>query len=188
MINNSASSQHRVAADQAAAPTSQRVWRELTKASFAVVSHVTPAGKPRSSGIMYLVVDRHLYVVIAPDGWKARQITDGDQVAVTVPVHRGGLLALLAPIPPATISFHATAILHPAGSLGSADVPKKLVSMVPAERRDVCCILELEPRGRFLTYGIGVSLMKMRNPAVATGRVPINEPARTSADHSDPPR
>ena len=50
---------------------SDGVWRELSKASFAIVSHVTPAGKPRSSGIMYLAVARHLYVVISPDSWKA---------------------------------------------------------------------------------------------------------------------
>jgi hypothetical protein len=153
--------------------TTERVWRELTKASFAIVSHVTPTGNPRSSGIMYLVVDRHLLVIISPDSWKARQITNGDQLAVTVPVRRGGLLSLVAPIPPATISFHARAVLHPPGSLDIESVSKKLASMVPAERRDLCCILELEPEGRFLTYGVGVSLMTMRDPGAASGRVPV---------------
>jgi hypothetical protein len=153
--------------------TTERVWRELTTASFAIVSHVTPTGNPRSSGIMYLVVDRHLMVVISPDSWKARQITNGDQLAVTVPVRRGGLLSLVAPIPPATISFHARAVLHPPGSLDIESVSKKLASMVPAERRDLCCILELEPEGRFLTYGVGVSLMKMRDPGAASGRVAV---------------
>ena len=98
--------------------TTERVWRELTTASFAIVSHVTPTGNPRSSGIMYLVVDRHLLVVISPDSWKARQITNGDQLAVTVPVRRGGLLSLVAPIPPATISFHARAETPPGGLAG----------------------------------------------------------------------
>jgi hypothetical protein len=153
--------------------TTERVWRELTKASFAIVSHVTPTGNPRSSGIMYLVVDRHLLVIISPDSWKARQITNGDQLAVTVPVRRGGPLSLVAPIPPATISFHARAVLHPPGSLDIESVSKKLASMVPAERRDLCCILELEPEGRFLTYGVGVSLMTMRDPGAASGRVPV---------------
>jgi len=153
--------------------TTERVWRELTTASFAIVSHVTPTGNPRSSGIMYLVVDRHLLVIIAPDSWKARQITNGDQLAVTVPVRRGGLLSLVAPIPPATISFHARAVLHPPGSLDIESVSKKLASMIPAERRGLCCVLELEPEGRFLTYGVGVSLMTMRDPGAASGRVPV---------------
>ena len=60
--------------------------------------------------------------------------------------------------------------------LGSASVEavsKKLASMIPAERRDSCCILDLEPVGRFLTYGVGVSLMQMRDPVAATGRVAV---------------
>jgi len=35
-------------------------------------------------------------------------------------------------------------------------------------------IIELVPEGQFLTYGIGVSLMVMRNPAQARARVPVS--------------
>jgi len=38
------------------------------------------------------------------------------RVAVTVLVRRGGILSLVAPIPLATISFHGTAVVRPAGS------------------------------------------------------------------------
>lgn len=156
----------------AAVPTSERVWHELSKASFAIVSYVTAAGEPRSSGVIYATVGRHLYVVTAPDSWKARLISDGDQVAVTVPVRRGGVLSLVAPIPPASISFHARAIVHPAGSLNIEMVSKKLASLVPAQRR-TGCVLEFVPEGRFVTYGVGVSLKNMRDPAVAMGHVPV---------------
>ena len=37
----------------AARLTSEQVWRALTRASFAVVSYVTPTGEPRSSGVVY---------------------------------------------------------------------------------------------------------------------------------------
>ncbi len=96
--------------------SSAAVWQALAKASFAVVSHVNAAGEPRSSGVVYGTADRRLYFAVAPDGWKARQITTGQEVAVTVPVRRGGILSLLAPIPPATITFVAKATVHPAGS------------------------------------------------------------------------
>ena len=36
-------------------------------------------------------------------------------LAVTVPVRRGGILSVAVPIPPATISFHGAAVVHPAG-------------------------------------------------------------------------
>lgn len=151
----------------------EAVWNALAKASFAVVSHVSTAGEPRSSGVVYGAADRRLYVAVAADGWKARQIVTGDQVAVTVPIRRGGILALLVPIPPATITFHARATLHPAGSLDIGAVSKDLEKLVPEARKTGSCILELTPEGRFLTYGIGVSLMAMANPALALARVPV---------------
>src|SRR5947208_1024150 len=73
-------------------------------------------GEPRSSGVVYKAVDRRLYIAVAPDSWKARQIAVRRRVSVTVPVRRGGLLSLVLPIPPATISFHATAKVHSPGS------------------------------------------------------------------------
>jgi hypothetical protein len=152
--------------------STEQVWDQVGKASFAIVSYVTPAGEPRSSGVVYAAEGRHLYLAVAPNSWKARQIREGQDVAVTVPVRRGGLLSLLMPIPPATISFHARAIVHPAGSLDLGSVSKKLMSLLPKERR-AATVLELVPEGTFLTYGIGVSLMKMSDPVAATGHVPI---------------
>jgi hypothetical protein len=153
--------------------STEAVWQALSKASFAVVSHVSTAGEPRSSGVVYGTADRRLYVAVATEGLKARQIVTGDQVAVTVPVRRGGILALLVPIPPATITFHARATVHPAGSLDIGAVSKDLEKLVPEARKTGSCILELMPEGRFLTYGIGVSLMAMANPALALARVPV---------------
>jgi len=34
-------------------------------------------------------------------------------------------------------------------------------------------VLEIEPTGDFITYGIGVSLMQMRFPEKARGRAPV---------------
>jgi hypothetical protein len=151
----------------------ETVWQALEHASFAVVSHVNAEGEPRSSGVVYGVVDRKLYLAVATDGWKARQIVTGQEIAVTVPVRRGGLLSLLVPIPPATITFRATATVHPAGSLDVRSVSKELARLVPEERKEGSVIIELAPEGRFLTYGIGVSLMAMRDPALARARVPV---------------
>ncbi len=154
--------------------TTERVWHEIGKASFAVISYVTPAGKPRSSGVMCAAVGHRLYVVTDPGSWKARQIGDGDQVAVTVPVRRGGLLSLVAPIPPATVSFHAKAKVHPAGPASIEKVPKKLASQLPKERRGTSCLLELVPEGNFLTYGLGVSLRDMAKPEAVLAHVPVS--------------
>ena len=169
-----------IAADKPTGPapagptvTPDRVWWALEKSSFAVVSYVTPGGKPRSSGVLCAAVNHRLYVVVAPDSWKARHITTGDEVAVTVPIRRGGLLTLVAPIPPATVSFHAAATVHPAGSVHRKSVPKKLARLLPKDA-STGCLIELAPTGRFLTYGIRVSLLAMATPAKARGHVPVS--------------
>ncbi|MEZ0447559.1 pyridoxamine 5'-phosphate oxidase family protein [Cellulomonas sp. ICMP 17802] len=152
-------------------PTTEDVWRAIERASFAVLSHLTPEGEPRSSGVVYVATGGRMYVAVAPDAWKARHLAADGRLAVTVPVRRGGLLSLLFPIPPATVSFHATAVVHPAGEL--PDEPKQLASLVPAERRAECRLIEIVPVGQFLTYGIGVSLNDLRSPALARARVPV---------------
>jgi len=149
------------------------VWRAIDHASFAVLSHTTAAGDPRSSGVVYAIVDRHLYLTVAPDSWKARQIEDGGSVSVTIPIRRGGILSLLFPIPPATISFRARAIVHPAGSIAAAGLPRALEALVPEERKTRAVLLELVPEGRFVTYGIGVPLRRMRDPVASLALVPV---------------
>src|SRR6266508_2962106 len=147
----------------AARLTTEQVWSRVAKASFAVLGHVTPAREPRSSRVVYKTVGRQLYVAVAPDGWKARHIAANRRVAVTVPLRRGGLLSLVAPIPPATISFHATAIVHPAGSPEAGSLSQELASLLPAERQASACLVEVIPEGTFVTYGVGVSLLRMRS-------------------------
>ena len=149
------------------------VWRQLEAASFAVVGYVTPAGEPRSSGVIYKAVGERLYTVVAPDSWKARHIAARNHVSVTVLVHRGGVLALVAPIPPATISFHASALLHPPGTVDITSISKELESLLPADRKNAGVLIELIPEGEFLTYGIGVSLTDMQKPEIARARVPV---------------
>jgi len=149
--------------------TTEQVWQQLAKASFAVVSEVTPTGEPRSSGVVYSATDGRLYVVVAPDSWKARHLAANGRVAVTVPVRRVGPLSLVAPIPPATISFHGNATVHPAGS-----TPDRVASLIPAERRASGSVVEIVPEGEFVLYGIGVPLLTMRDPAASRAHVPVS--------------
>jgi pyridoxamine 5'-phosphate oxidase-like protein len=154
--------------------TGEEVWRAIAKRSFAVLSHVTPSGEPRSSGVVYTTAGRRMYVAVAPNSWKAKHVAANGRVAVTVPVRRGGILSLVAPIPPATISFRGTALVHPAGSPQARSLSKALGALLPPDRRDSASIIEIRPEGQFLTYGLGVSLMKMRDPERARARVPVS--------------
>jgi hypothetical protein len=157
----------------AAGLTAEQIWRALGRASFAVLGHITGSGAPRSSGVVYTVFDRRMFVVVAADGWKARHIAADGRVAVTVPIRRGGVMSLLFPIPPATISFPASATVYPANSRQGREVLKHLAHLLPAERQDTGRIVEIRPEGWFVTYGVGVRLMTMRHPELARSRVPV---------------
>lgn len=148
--------------------TTEDVWSAVRRASFAVLSHVTPAGAPRSSGVVYAVENRRLFVAVGKDSWKARHMAVDGLVAVTVPIRRGGPLSLIFPIPPATVSFPAVAVVHPGDHL--AGMPN-LSRLVPPQRRADCSILEIRPTGHFLTYGVAVPLRVMRDPVRARARV-----------------
>jgi Pyridoxamine 5'-phosphate oxidase len=159
-----------------AAPlTTEQVWHQVAKASFAVLGYVTPSGQPRSSGVVYKTLEGRLCVAVAPDSWKAKHVAARGRVAVTVPVRRGGLLSLVAAIPPATISFQGAAIVHPAGSPRARSLLKELGSLIPAERQAFGSVLEVVPEGEFLTYALGVPLRKMLDPAAAQARVPVTQ-------------
>jgi hypothetical protein len=43
-----------------------------------------------------------------------------------------------------------------------------------ARTRENLCVIEVTPEKDFLTYGVGVPLMKMRDPEEARGRAPVN--------------
>ncbi len=149
--------------------------KKVVASSFAVLGYVTPRGEPRSSGVVYKTLGRRLYVAVAPDSWKARHITLSGKVSVTVPIRRGGLVSLVSPIPPATVSFHATATVYPGGSRQVRPLLEQLGALLPAERRSSASIIEVIPEGAFVTYGLGVSLLKMRDPIAARSRVAVGE-------------
>ena len=151
----------------------EQIWDAIGEGSFAVISYVTPSGEPRSSGVMYKAVGQRLYVVVAPDSWKAKHIAVTGNVAMTVPVRRGGVLSLIFPIPPATISFHGTATVHQGDSVKVGSVVKELENLLPAERRTSASVIEITPEGSFVAYGIRVSLNDMRDPNKARARLPV---------------
>jgi hypothetical protein len=89
---------------------------------------------------------------------------------VTVLVRRGRVLSLVAPIPPATVSFHGTAMVYPAGAAEARPLLEELADLLPTEPRASASIIEVIPEGAFVTYALGVSLAKMRDPAAARTR------------------
>lgn len=77
-------------------------------------------------------------------------------------------------IPAATITFCGRARVLEAG-----ETPPELLQALyrgladNQERMAGSCVIEITPEKEFLTYGVGVSLMQMRDPKKARGRAPV---------------
>jgi hypothetical protein len=103
-----------------------------------------------------------------------KHIAHNGQVSLTVPIHKGIPLMPFIKIPAATITFAGLAeVLHPADT--DPDTLKALYrgladdEALMADSR----VIAVTPVGDFLTYGVGVSLMGMRDTKAARGRAPV---------------
>jgi hypothetical protein len=155
--------------------TTTLVWNEIEKRLFAVLAYVNPKVQARSAGIVYIVKDQVLYVGTDKDSWKAKHMRLNPNVALNVTIPKRIPFMPWIKIPDATIAFNGSARVVPANE-SDPDVIKTLMKgMVddPALVADTC-IVEIRPTGHFVTYGVGVPLMDMRDPKKARGRCPVS--------------
>lgn len=153
---------------------SETVWKELERELFAVLGMVTAKGESRTIGVVYIVQDKKIYVLTGEDTWKARHIQGNPNVSLTVPIPK--LIPFLPwiKIPAATISFSGKANL-----VEAEKVDKEILhQLMRGQEEDLenlrsLSVIEIDPIGEFVTYGVGISLMTMRKPEKARGRAPV---------------
>jgi len=149
------------------------VWTEIKKNLFAVIGMVTGRGESRTSGIVYIVHKRKFYIGVGKESWKARHIAANPSVSLTIPIHKSVPLMPWMKIPPATITLCGNASVLP-----PADVDPTVLNRLYRGREsdprimDESLVLVIEPSGDFVTYGVGVSLLDMRDGEKARGRAP----------------
>lgn len=154
--------------------SSEQVWQAIEKELFAVIGMVTATQEARTAGVVYVVQDRKLYVATGADTWKARHIAANPNVSVTIPITKRIPIMPWVKIPAATITFAATARIFPA-----KDAPREVLAAILRGMANddkmvaESCLVEITPVKDFVTYGIGVSLMQMRDPELARGRAPV---------------
>jgi hypothetical protein len=154
--------------------TTELVWKEIEKRVFAVLSYVTPKTQARSAGIVYVVRNRVLYVGTELDSWKAKHIRLNPNVALNVTIAKRIPFLPWIKIPDATIAFSATARVLPAAEADSEIIEALMRGMAEdAELVANTALLEIHATGDFVTYGVGVPLLDMRDPKKARGRAPV---------------
>ncbi len=154
--------------------TSQQVWQAIEKELFAVVGMVTAGHEARTVGILYAVGDHKLYFITGSDTWKARHIAANPHVSVTIPIAKRVPIMPWLKIPQATITFQGTARICGA-SEAMPDLLQKLLGPMADDSALIAgsCLVEIIPTGEFVTYGVGVRLIEMRDPNKARGRAPV---------------
>ena len=159
----------------AAPVTTESVWRALSKNTFAVLSWVTPKSASRSAGIIYLARDRKLMIGAESHSWKVRHIRENPNVSITATLKKRIPFMPWLPLPDATISFHGKARVVEPPDVDPALMRDLTRGMVDdPELRANSCVIEVIPEGEFVTYGIDVSTLAMRDPNAAQGRAPVS--------------
>jgi uncharacterized pyridoxamine 5'-phosphate oxidase family protein len=154
--------------------TKEQVWNDLRKELFAVLGMVNAQEEARTVGIVYIVHEQKLYISTRTTEWKTRHVRNNPNVSMTVPIAKRVPFMPWIKIPQATITFSGKARVFAA-----RDVDMEILHALlrggenDPENLTVLSVLEIEPQGEFITYGIGVPLMQMRYPDKARGRVPV---------------
>ena len=154
--------------------TADLVWNEIEKRLFAVLSYVTPKAQARSAGIVYVVRDRTLYVGTGKESWKAKHIRLNPNVALNVTIPKRIPVLPWIKIPDATIAFSATATVQSMRETAPEIIDALMKGM--ADQEEIVaesCMLVIRPTGHFVTYGVGVPLLDMRDPEKARGRTAV---------------
>jgi len=154
--------------------TTDQVWKAVEKELFAIIGMVTAHDEARTAGIVYVARNRRLYIATGRLSWKARHMRANAHVSITIPVTKRLLFLPWIRIPSATITFSGTARLLEPGET-TAEIRRALLGPHRDDKalQDESCFVEVVPRGDFVTYGIGVPLLQMRDRAKARGRAPV---------------
>ena len=118
---------------------------------------------------------REFFIASERDTWKVRHILHNPHVSITVTIPKRIPLMPWIKIPSATISFSGLGIVREPDEVGEEVLHALLRGLeTDSEMLATMSVIEIQPVNDFITYGIGVSLMTMRDPKEATGRTQVN--------------
>ena len=153
--------------------TTQQVWDALDASYFGVLAFVNRDGHPRTATVVHTVEGRSLYVSTARGSWKVRHIAANPNVSMTVTLPKRVPFLPFIKVPAAAITFRGEAQILEVGDIDPS-VFKRLGrgrESDPAVLADTA-VIRIIPRGEFVTYGIGMSILQMRKHEAAHGRAP----------------
>jgi nitroimidazol reductase NimA-like FMN-containing flavoprotein (pyridoxamine 5'-phosphate oxidase superfamily) len=146
------------------------VQRAIVRSSFCTLATSSTRNRPHVVGVLYVAVDRSLYVASFEGSKKVRNILENPRIGVCIPVRK-------YPIgPPFCVQFEGTAeILSPQDRDIVALLQTRRLKRITAlgelaEPR--LCFIRVTPDRTVSTYGLGVPLLTLlRDPHHASRSV-----------------
>jgi general stress protein 26 len=142
--------------------------RTLTKRSFLLLSTASAANRPHVAGLVYQMVDGHLYMNSDENSIKVRNIRENDRVAVVVPCRK------LPFFPPFTIQLQGKATLLPADDPEIVQLvrEKRLKRITSHGELDLpgLVFIRITPGRTVATFGLGVPLLRFVRDPLGAGR------------------
>ncbi len=150
----------------------ERIKKEL----FGVLGMVTSKGEARTVGIVYIVHNQKLYISTEKELGRRATSQKNPHISITVPIAKRIPFLPWIKIPAATITFSGLAAVTEPENVGK-DILYSLLRGLENDEELLAtmCVIEIEPVGDFITYGVGIPLMQMRDTEKARGRVSVLE-------------
>lgn len=154
--------------------TTAQVWKEIENNIFAVLGMVSAKHEARTAGVMYVAQAGKLYITTDKDAWKTRHVAANPHVSLTIAIPKSVPLMPWIKVPAATITFAGIATIVTPDAL-DAELRRRLFQVIADDAGKLAqsSVIVVEPVGEFVTYGIGVALMEMRDTVKARGRAPV---------------
>lgn len=145
----------------------------IKKQNWLVLSSVSSNGIPYSSVLVYQSDGNIIICQTGKDTLKASNIKDNHHVAVTIPI-RKNFIHKLIPAPPAEIHFTTEAEILPKEDEEARAIFSRYLKHSEKEKLPQESIwLKIKIPKKVTTYGIGVPLLKMRDPKKARNQIDL---------------
>jgi nitroimidazol reductase NimA-like FMN-containing flavoprotein (pyridoxamine 5'-phosphate oxidase superfamily) len=145
----------------------------LKKKNWLVLSTVDNKNVPHSSVVVYQSDGYVIYCITGKNTLKVRNIRAHNKVSITIPF-RKNFLHKIVPAPPAELYFTAEAEIKPFDDEEARKIFSKYLKYHEnVENKEESIWIKIIPSKRISTYGVGIKLLKMRNPEKARNFVEL---------------
>lgn len=137
--------------------------------SFCTLATSSAENRPHVAGVLYVLVDRNLFINTLATSRKARNITENGRVAVCVAVAS----ADVPDMPPFTTTFQGTAVLLQPNDPEITELVEsaRLAGITSHGELELpgSCFVKVTPGRRLATFGFGVSAEALMNDPLSAG-------------------